>query len=105
MGVCTAVKAKLMQGDAYPLPVYITIDGAIATPENVSGVKIRVGPFSDYWPQGGVTNEKGVWLFPLTAEKSARLPAGYNQVQARVYVDGYAVGTGVTRVLVGESVV
>ena len=102
-GVC--VKGKITQGDTYPIPVYVTVDGSIATPENISGLKLRIGKFTAWWPNGKLENENGVWLFPLTAEQSKRLDPGYNEVQARVSVGKYDVGTAVTKVYVGKSLI
>lgn len=105
MKVCAQVKNQVMQGDTCPIPIFVTIDGEVATPENIDAIKIGVGPFVDWWPNGGISSQKGIWLFPLTAERSARLPAGRNFVQARVTVGEYAVGTAVTEIFVGESVI
>lgn len=93
----------LMQGDAFPIPVYVKIDGSVATKENIDALRIGIGPFTAKWPNGTLDEQNGVWLFPLTQEQSYQLTPGLVDVQAQVRVGKYTVGTAVTKVAVGKS--
>lgn len=104
MTTTVAVNTTIMQGDAYPIPVYVKIDGSIATPDNIDGLRVKIGDFTDSYPKGGITAENGVWLFPMTQEQSYSLKVGVNPVQAQVMVGEYVVGTAVTTVNVGKSI-
>lgn len=104
MTTSVALGAAIMQGDAYPIPVYVKIDGSVATPENIDALRVRIGNMTDEYPNGTITEQRGVWLFPMTQAQSYGLMAGEVPVQAQVMRNGCVIGTAVTTVNVGKSI-
>lgn len=72
---------KIMQGDSYPIPVEITQDGVIVTPEMVAEVEITVGKtVRKTYTSGGVFFTENMWYFLLTQEETFSLSGGYGVV-------------------------
>lgn len=65
---------KIMQGDSYPIPVEVTQDGLVVTPDMVSEVEITIGDaVRKTYTSGGVFFEENMWYFLLTQEETFTL--------------------------------
>ena len=66
---------RIMQGDAFSLPVEITLGGQVVTPEDVARIEVKIGGrIRKYYPDTG-EYWGGYYLFPLTQEETLALPA------------------------------
>lgn len=85
---------KIMQGDSYPIPVEITQDGAVVTPEMVEDVEITVGKaVRKTMTGGGVTFEDNTWYFLLSQEESFSMVSQQSVIVRLKYpVTGYTLG-------------
>ena len=96
---------KIMQGDSYPIPVDITQDGMVITPEMVEDLEITVGKeIRKLRSTGDITFEDGTWYFLLTQQETFSI-SGANEVICRLKypVSGYTHGTKVGNLNVVET--
>ena len=88
---------KIMQGDSYPIPIDITQDGVVITPEMVEDVEITVGKeIRKLYSTGDITFEDSTWYFLLTQQETFSI-SGANEVICRLKypVSGYTHGVRV----------
>lgn len=82
---------KIMQGDAYGIPMTIKLNGAAISPEDVEDVEITLGNTPKHYLGGGVTFDNGAWAYQLGQLESFRL-RDQADVQVRVkLLDGTTV--------------
>ena len=82
---------NIVQGDQYAIPFPVYIGGQLATPDNVTGVRIKLDKTLKAWPDNGLTfdADRGVWLFPVTETLTRSWAAGARiSAQVGVAVDG-----------------
>lgn len=95
---------KIMQGDSYPIPIDITQDGVVITPEMVEDVEITVGSeIRKTLSDGGVSYDGGNWYFLLTQQETFSV-SGNQEVVCRLKypVTGYTHGIRVGFLNVAE---
>lgn len=65
----------LHQGDQLVLRIPITFNCKPVTPDNIEGVKIRIGDIQHKYPNGELMfdSESKKWLFPLTQEQTLNM--------------------------------
>lgn len=64
----------IQAGDSYNIPFQLTFEGEAVTSNNVTAVRIQVGPFLKSYPGGDLAyTTDGVWQFPLTESESRAL--------------------------------
>ena len=85
---------NIMQGDSYPIPVEITQDGIVITPEMVEDVEVTVGKtVRKTLSGGGVTFEDNTWYFLLSQEESFSMVNSQRVIVRLKYpVTGYTLG-------------
>lgn len=79
---------RIQQGDNYAVPFPIYISGELATPDNVSGVRIQLNDTLATFP-GELTfdEERKVWQYPLSEEKTRSWPLSQLPAQVGVKLD------------------
>lgn len=66
---------RLQQGDQFAIPFPIYIGDAMATPDNVTGVRIQINDALEEYPGNIVfDSDLGAWAFPLTEEMTRTWP-------------------------------
>ena len=88
---------KIMQGDSYPIPIDITQDGIVVTPEIVEDVEITVGTeIRKLYSTGDLRFEDGTWYLLMTQRETFSM-SGANEVVCRLKypVSGYTCGVRV----------
>lgn len=95
------------QGDQYSICVTINKDGSPLAPADCEGVRVRIGSVEQRYPDGDLTYEDGVWLFPFTQSQTLGM-AGAQRAQVQVNFGGnpeQIIGSAVTVVTVDGSVI
>ena len=93
----------IMQGDAYSIPVHITNDGELVTPETAETVEIAIGPLVKQDPVG-VSFLEGDWLFQLTQPEAFALSAAGAECKIRVkFKNGDVIGVSLGKVSIAAS--
>ena len=88
---------KIIQGDSYPIPITITQDGIVVTPEIVEDVEITVGSgIRKLHSAGEIRFEDDTWYLLMTQQETFSLN-GANEVVCRLKypVSGYTHGVRV----------
>lgn len=85
-----ANELNIVQGDQYAIPFPIFVGGVPATPDNVTGIRIKLDDTLKAWPDGGLSYDsaRGVWCYPVT-ETQTRSWGADSRIDAQV---GVAVG-------------
>lgn len=80
---------KIMQGDAYDIPLKITINDLLVTPESVEKIEACIGSVRKIFPDHGITydEERQRYLVSLEQEDTFGLK-GNNRFQVRIQVSG-----------------
>ena len=73
----------IRQGDAYSLWITVLDGDTEITDQNITAIRIGVGKYQAYWPDGTLTYSDGSWGFPLTQEMTYDLTGAVN-VQTQV---------------------
>lgn len=103
----------MQQGDQYFLPFQCTdADGNAITPDNCYDFKMKVEGVGEksyladtLYPQTEEGEYTGYWLYPLTQSDTLKLKE-LTPIQAQVkYADGTILGTPVTKIQVGASII
>ena len=99
----------MQQGDQFYLMFEIKQGNTSLAPEDVTGIKAKVGDIECEYPGGDLTYDSGldVWLFPLTQEDTLAM---YPYVKAQVQVNfggdpPQILGTEVSDVYVSRSII
>lgn len=71
------------QGDAYNLRITVLDGNVEITDQNITGIRIGLGKYQAYWPDGTLAYNNGAWEFPMTQEMSYDLSGTVN-VQTQV---------------------
>lgn len=71
----TKTVLRLQQGDQFAIPFPIFIGDVLATPDNVTGVRIQINNDLKEYP-GEITydSDLGAWQYPLTETQSRTWP-------------------------------
>lgn len=95
----------ITQGDEYPIPVLLTINGTTITDEMAEGVRIAIGTSVCTYPNGTLTYENGLWYYPLTQAVSYGLKAGKAKFQVQVKMNGKIIGTKTKEVDIDGNII
>ena len=78
---------RLQQGDQFAIPLPIYIGDALATPDNVDGVRIQINTVLKEYP-GDITydSDLGAWQFPLTEAMTRAWSVGSVPAQVGVKI-------------------
>lgn len=85
----------IKQGDAYPLPVGVTLNGAAIAPEDIETVEFMLGDVRKLYPTDATFNpEDNFFYVNLTQEDTFSLPANSSvNLDVRVkFVGGNVLG-------------
>lgn len=65
---------EIRQGDAFSIPVEVTVDGEAVELEDLDMVEFSIGHYiRKVWPEDGVTFKNGVFYVPLTQTETFAL--------------------------------
>ena len=64
--------AVIHQGDQYYLPITITNDNILITPDNIDDIRIKVGGVIKKYSNNTLLFENETWLFPITQKNSLK---------------------------------
>lgn len=95
---------RIMQGDSYPVPVEITQDGVMVTPEIVDDVEITIGKdIRKLYSTKDITFESDTWYFLLTQQETFSMSGSYEVICRLKYpVTGYTHGIRIGNLSVTE---
>ena len=80
---------RIQQGDQYAIPFPIYVGDALATPENVAGVRIKINDTMHDYPDGELSydSDRNVWQYPLSEENTMSWPLAELPAQVGVKLD------------------
>ncbi|MBQ3276266.1 MAG: hypothetical protein IJH47_04310 [Oscillospiraceae bacterium] len=80
----------LIQGDQYAIPFPVYIGSELATPDNVTGVRIKINDDLKEYPDGELLfdADRGVWCWPITEEQTRTWPMRRLPAQVGVNLGG-----------------
>lgn len=95
------------KGEQYPIHCDVKFRNAIVTPENVDGIRIKIGDRLCSWPDGELSfdAEGNVWDYPLTEAQSLILRAGECPAQISILLDNMIYKTDPFTVTVKDGVI
>lgn len=97
---------EIMQGDAYDIPLKVTINDLLVTPESVEKIEACIGSVSKIFPDHGIAydEERQRYLVSLEQEDTFGLK-GNNRFQVRIQVSGGdVIGVSLEDVYVNKCV-
>lgn len=97
---------EIMQGDAYDIPLKVTINDLLVAPESVEKIEACIGSVSKIFPDNGIVydEERQRYLVSLEQEDTFGLK-GNNRFQVRIQVSGGdVIGVSLEDVYVNKSV-
>lgn len=97
------------QGDQYSIVITINSGDEPLTPEDVEGIRIKIGEMERRYPEGTLTynDQEGAWLFPVTQAETLRM-TGMQRAQVQVNFGGtppQIIGSAVVQVDMDGSVI
>ncbi len=94
---------RIMQGDAYSIPVCITNGETAVTPDTVETVEIAIGSIIKKYP--GEISFSDYWIYPLTQQETFSLAPNLQPMQVRVkFIGGEISGTDCGFISVNPSI-
>lgn len=64
---------KIHQADQFSIAFSVKSDGVVLAPDNIEAIRIAVGYVVHEFPNGALTHENGMWMFPLTSSQTAHM--------------------------------
>lgn len=97
---------EIMQGDAYDIPLKVTINDLLVTPESVEKIEARIGSVSKIFPDNGIVYDEGRQRYMVSLEQEDTFSLkGNNRFQVRIQVSGGdVIGVSLEDVHVNKSV-
>lgn len=95
------------KGEQFAIPFEVKIGDAIATPDNIDGLRIKVLGKLQEWPGGGLTfdSENNVWLYPLAESQTRGIMDGAKPAQVAVKLGDNILKTDVFDLDVKNSII
>ena len=99
----------MQQGDQFSLMIDIKRGDTSLAPEDVEGIKVKLGDVERKYPDGGLTYDDGLdtWLFPVSQEDTLKMDS-HVKAQVQVNFGGtppQILGTEVSDVYVCQSII
>lgn len=99
----------MQQGDQYSIRITIRKEETALAPEDVEGVKVKIGNIEHRYPDGSLTYDTTTeaWLFPVTQEQTLSL-LGTQPAQVQVNLGGtppQIIGSSVQSATINGSVI
>lgn len=92
----------IYQADIYDIPITITLEDEVVSPDNVDDVIIAIGEMVRSYKKGTLKFDEGQWIFPLSEE--TRKMSGVFQGQAEIVISNDKLHTAVFSVKFAPSV-
>jgi hypothetical protein len=92
----------IYQADIYDIPITITLEDDVVSPDNVDDVIIAIGEMVRSYKKGTLKFDEGQWIFPLSEE--TRKMSGVFQGQAEIVISNDKLHTAVFSVKFAPSV-
>lgn len=95
----------IRQGDQYMIPMTVSNNGTIMTPDIVDGMRIMIGKYMEVYPGGELDfdSDTDKWLFPLTEKMSYALKSGTVTAQAQFKIADSVIGTEKIEIAVEDT--
>ena len=97
----------IYKGEQFFIPFDVKIGNDPVTPEDVDGVRIKVGDRLCQWPDGELeyNSEEGAWMYWLTEAQSLELLAGPRSAQVAVKLGDNIFKTDILPVSVKDTII
>lgn len=92
----------IYQSDIYDIPITITLEDEVVSPDNVDDVIIAIGEMVRSYKKGTLKFDEGQWIFPLSEETHKM--SGVFQGQAEIVISNDKLHTAVFSVKFAPSV-
>ena len=97
----------IYKGEQFFIPFDVKIGNDLVTPENVDGVRIKVGDRLCQWPDGELEYDstESAWMYWLTEAQSLELMAGSRLAQVAVKIGDNILKTDTLGITVKDTII